>query len=126
MSQATIWIDKDAISTDNVLDANNFVHSVDVDPELSWVVRALATYCTLDPYRGVNSMKLAIVLPRILNIRIGLVASETLGRTIGEVGDFGKSQSSPHMLVFLLKPLVASIMFWGVVGVWGVGGVCGV
>ena len=88
MSQATIWIDKDAISTDNVLDANNFVHSVDVDPELSWVVRALATYCTLDPYRGVNSMKLAIVLPRILNIRIGLVASETLGRTIGKVGDF--------------------------------------
>ena len=88
MSQATIWIDKDAISTDNVLDANNFVHSVYVDPELSWVVRALATYCTLDPYRGVNSMKLAIVLPRILNIRIGLVASETLGRTIGEVGDF--------------------------------------
>ena len=88
MSQATIWIDKDAISTDNVLDANNFVHSVYVDPELSWVVRALATYCTLDPYRGVNSMKLAIVLPRILNIRIGLVASETLGRTIGKVGDF--------------------------------------
>ena len=88
MSQATIWIDKDAISTDNVLDANNFVHSVDVDPELGWVVRALATYCTLDPYRGVNSMKLAIVLPRILNIRIGLVASETLGRTIGKVGDF--------------------------------------
>ena len=88
MSQAPIWIDKDAISTDNVLDANNFVHSVDVDPELGWVVRALATYCTLDPYRGVNSMKLAIVLPRILNIRIGLVASETLGRTIGKVGDF--------------------------------------
>ena len=88
MSQATIWINKDAISTDNVLDANNFVHSVDVDPELSWVVRALATYCTLDPYRGVNSMKLAIVLPRILNIRVGLVASETLGRTIGKVGDF--------------------------------------
>ena len=88
MSQAPIWIDKDAISTDNVLDANNFVHSVDVDPELGWVVRALATYCTLDPYRGVNSVKLAIVLPRILNIRIGLVASETLGRTIGKVGDF--------------------------------------
>ena len=88
MSQAPIWIDKDAISTDDVLDANNFVHSVDVDPELGWVVRALATYCTLDPYRGVNSMKLAIVLPRILNIRIGLVASETLGRTIGKVGDF--------------------------------------
>ena len=88
MSQATIWIDKDAISTDNVLDANNFVHSVDVDPELGWVVRALATYRTLDSHRGVDSMKLAIVLPCILNIRIVLVASETLGRTIGEVGDF--------------------------------------
>ena len=88
MSQATIWIDKDTISTDNVLDADNFVHSVDVDPELSRVVRALATYRALDPYRGVNSVKLAIVLPRVLNIRIGLVAPETLGRAIGEVGDF--------------------------------------
>ena len=88
MSQATIWIDKDAISTDNVLDANNFVHSVDVDPELSWVVRALATYCTLDPYRGVNSMKLAIVLPRVLNVGIVLVAPETLCGTVRKVGDF--------------------------------------
>ena len=88
MSQATVWIDKDTVSANNVLDTNNFMHSVDVDPELSGMVRALSTYCALDSYRGVNSMKLAIVLPRILNIRIGLVASETLGRTIRKVGDF--------------------------------------
>ena len=83
-----MWIYKDAVSANNVLDTDNFMHSVNVYPELSRVVRALATYCTLDPDRGINPMKLAIVLPRILNIGIGLVAPETLGRTVGEVGDF--------------------------------------
>ena len=88
MSQATVWINKVTICANNVLHSNNLMHSVDVDPELSWVVRALATYRALDSHRGVDSMKLAIVLPCILNIRIVLVASETLGRTIRKVGDF--------------------------------------
>ena len=68
MSQAAVWIDKDAVSANNVLDTHNLMHSVDVDPKLRRVMRALATYRALDPNWGVDPVKLAIVLPRVLNI----------------------------------------------------------
>ena len=68
VSQTTIWIDKDAIRANNVLNADYFMHSVDVDPKLSRMVRTLATDCTLDSDGGIDPMKLAIVLPRVLNV----------------------------------------------------------
>ena len=87
MSQTTIWIDKYTIRANNVLNADYFMHSVDVDPELSRMMRTLATDCTLDSYGRIDPMKLAIVLPRVLNVRVVLVAPQTPGRTVREVGD---------------------------------------
>ena len=87
VSQTTIRIDKDAIRANNVLYADYFMHSVDVDPELSRMMRTLATDCTLDSHGRIDPMKLAIVLPRVLNVRVVLVAPQTPGRTVREVGD---------------------------------------